>query len=97
MARGMLDQHLGVQAPLTHTLQYNPCEMVFGFVKNSLRTSRNSENTFFDEVNERFHAISHDGMERFFMHWRRSVIGPENEIYDFYDGNEKYDFCIKRW
>ena len=58
----------------TYSPELNPCEMVFGFVKNSLRTSRNSENTFFDEVNERFHAISHDGMERFFMHCLRAGL-----------------------
>jgi hypothetical protein len=52
----------------TYSPELNPCEMVFGFVKNSLRISRNSDNTFFDEINERFHQIMSDGMERFYMH-----------------------------
>jgi hypothetical protein len=42
----------------TYSPELNPCEMVFGFVKNSLRISRNSNNAFFDEVNERFHQIT---------------------------------------
>ena len=58
----------------TYSPELNPCEMVFGFVKNSLRVSRNSENEFFDEVNERFHAISADGMERFYMHCLRAGL-----------------------
>jgi hypothetical protein len=42
----------------TYSPELNPCEMVFGFVKNSLRISRNSNTAFFDEVNERFHQIT---------------------------------------
>jgi len=68
--------------------------MVFGVVKNSLRVSRNSENEFFDEVNERFSRDLARGCGALFQ---RTVISPENEIYDLYDGNEKYDLCIKRW
>jgi transposase len=53
----------------TYSPELNPCEMVFGFVKNSLRISRNSNNAFFDEVNERFHhQITRAGMERFYLH-----------------------------
>ncbi len=57
----------------TYSPELNPCEMVFGFMsQNSLRVSRNSGNTFFDEVNERFHAISHEGMERIYLHCLRA-------------------------
>ena len=52
----------------TYSPELNPCEMVFGFVKNNLRISRDSNNTFFDEVNERFHQITTEMLERFYMH-----------------------------
>jgi len=48
----------------TYSPEPNPCEMVFGYVKNSLRISRNSNNTFFDEINERFHVIDRRGAAR---------------------------------
>ena len=47
----------------TYSPELNPCEIMFGFVKNSLRISRNSNNTF-DEINE----IMCAGMERFHVH-----------------------------
>jgi len=52
----------------TYSPELNPCEMVFGFVKNSLLHTRSSQNSFLDEVNDRFNRISAAGMERFYLH-----------------------------
>jgi len=55
----------------TYSPELNPCEMVFGYVKNSLRRTRNSNNPFLNEIVERFLSLPRDMLERFYDHCLR--------------------------
>ena len=80
----------------TYSPELNLCEMVFGYVKNSLRISRNSNNAFFDEINERFHQIMCARMERFYTALTNKIMRiMENENNKENEENKDFDANIK--
>ena len=51
--------------------ELNPCELVFGYVKNSLRRTRDSARSFYNEVFDRFAEITPDMLLRMYAHCLR--------------------------
>ena len=48
--------------------ELNPCELVFGYVKNNLRRTRDSSRSFHNEVYDRFLEITPRMLETMYHH-----------------------------